>query len=139
MVLWALYTILIGLMFPLDYLSQKFPSEYSYFALNHGGSATALLLLVVIGLVLNHPVLEVMGWVSAMATVVITISSFVHPDSHDMFLVIPIGIVTSCGLVYSRCLLRALNELSPGRRVANTHRHDGNLTQPLLSSRANSP
>jgi hypothetical protein len=141
MVLWTLYTILICLLFPLDYLSWTllFPSEYRFFAINHGFTAIALLLLVVIGLILNHPVLEVMGWVSAMATVVLTVSSFVQPNNHDMFLVILIGIVMSCGLAYSRRLLRALNELSPGRRAANTHRHDGNLTQPLLSSRANCP
>jgi hypothetical protein len=156
MVLWTLYTILICLLFPLDYLSWTLllPSEYRYFASNHGFTAIALVLLVVIGLVLNHPVLQVMGWVSAMGTVVITISSFVTPNSDDIFLVIPIGIVISCGLVsagyhltryrayiiwYSRRLWRALNELSPGRRAANTHSPDGNLTQHLASSRAHSP
>jgi hypothetical protein len=93
----------------------------------------------------------VMGWVSAMWTVVITISSFVRPSSHEyfeIFVVIPIGIVMSCGLIsagyrltqyraytvwYSRRLWLALNDLSFGR-----HRQDENLTQHLVSSRTHS-
>jgi hypothetical protein len=153
MVLWTLYTLLTSLVFPLEYMSFTllFPWEYRYFTINQGVTATALLFLVVIGLVLNHPVLQVMGWVSAMWTVVITISSFVRPSSHEyfeIFVVIPIGIVMSCGLIsagyrltqyraytvwYSRRLWLALNDLSFGR-----HRQDENLTQHLVSSRTHS-
>jgi hypothetical protein len=158
MVLWTLYTILSCLVFPLDYLSWTllFPSEYRYFAINHGVTATALLFLVVIGLILNHPVLQMMGCVSVMGTIVLAFSSFVQPQTnrHELFLVIPIGIAMSCGLVstgyrltryraymvwYSRRLWGALKDLSPGRQAANTHSQDGNLTQHLVSSRANSP
>jgi hypothetical protein len=139
MVLWALYTLLIFLVVPLDYSSWRllFPLEYIYFVINHG--VTSLLFLVIVGLILNHPVLQVMGWMSAMGTVMNTISYFVYPNTHDILLQITMGIVMSCGLVsagyrltryrayivwYSRSLWRALSDLSTERRAASTHRRD---------------
>jgi hypothetical protein len=147
MVLWALYTILLCLVSPFDYVVSGllFPFEYSDNESELGFTVVVLLLLVVIGLILNHPVLQLMGWGVSIVTVEVVFMAFVTPYrySGDWIFVL-IGILVSVGLVtaghcmtryraymvwYSRRLWRALNEASPGR-------DNENLTQHLVTSRA---
>jgi hypothetical protein len=52
---------------------------------------------VVIGLVLNHPCLQLMGWIGVIITTFIGLNTFTT-EPILLFVQIPIGIVISCGL-----------------------------------------
>jgi hypothetical protein len=85
-VLWALYSILAVLS-----------------AINLGEaeiSIGAIILCVIVGLVLDHPVLQFVGWLSGIMTTFIGIFSFFSKrGDFENLIMIPIGIVVSCGLV----------------------------------------
>jgi hypothetical protein len=143
MLLWALYSTLAVL-----------------FAISPGyvGRIGVMILFVIIGLVLDHPVLQLVGWLGGIATLFIGIFSFSlkhgeYEDPVEDLVIIPIGIVVSCGLVsmgYNLTRYRAylvyhcrrlwrlmsttMSEASTSRgNVTGQQLHGDDITRGLLS------
>lgn len=93
MLLWALYTTLMVMGAQAAFSDAYFDPLVVLVPL--------VALTVVIGLLLNHPLLQVMGWLGAIVTLILALTAFVSPmfDAMEVLLLVtPIGLVMSCGL-----------------------------------------
>eukprot|EP00542_Grammatophora_oceanica_P015032 CAMPEP_0194037272 /NCGR_PEP_ID=MMETSP0009_2-20130614/9611_1 /TAXON_ID=210454 /ORGANISM="Grammatophora oceanica, Strain CCMP 410" /LENGTH=131 /DNA_ID=CAMNT_0038679369 /DNA_START=43 /DNA_END=438 /DNA_ORIENTATION=- len=102
--------------------------------------------LVCIGLVLNHPLLQLCGWIGAIVTIVMAVVAVFDPYPWDLLLTIPLSIVISFGLaslgfylskyrlhmiIYSRRLWRALEATGGSRQRVQRHVQEGDSDDRL--------
>mmetsp|Transcript_30019 Transcript_30019/g.49584 ORF Transcript_30019/g.49584 Transcript_30019/m.49584 type:complete len:645 (+) Transcript_30019:315-2249(+) len=140
MVLWAVYTLLI-VLFVTNLTGNSGDGDDMFYI---------VVVCVFIGFLLNHPLLQLFAWIGAIVTVFVFFIAVIVSDTGTLFMVIPVCIVTSCGLatlgyqlakyrtylvVYSRRLWRAMVALEARAARRNTSgRDDTSLRQGLLQN-----
>lgn len=119
---------------------------------------TMVILGMVCGLVLDHPILQISGWIVGIGAIFAGFFIFFlngNSEAYEAFFIIPIGIVGGCGLVsagqcltkyraflrfYLRRLWRAVDSVRAGDTVGAGHQRstgdDNELRRGLLDRRS---
>jgi hypothetical protein len=104
-----------------------------------------LVLSSIVGVLLNHPVLQLMGWIGGTAFVCLGLLFFVgYRIDNEPWIMVPAGLVIGCGLVTlghaltkyrAYVVYYAKNLWRSAANVANAGRGDDDISTGLLSHR----